>query len=193
MSQPDPQVQARTRAKRRNTAVALLFGLTLCLVGAFFAVQTLTGPGVREPAAAATIVPEPVAPGPSPDAPPPEPGATAAPAPVVTKGFLSPSGNIGCRISTLGARCDIVEKTWDPGAMPESCTGNWGPGVMVDAAGPAIVCATDSAVAPGPNLGYGETVTEGVFVCSSSEAGMRCENSETQQGFALSRRAYTFF
>ncbi len=193
MSQPDPQAQARTRAKRRNAAVALLFGLTLCLVGAFFAVQTLTDPGDRALAPSATTVPEPIVPDASPSAPPPEPGATAAPAPVVTKAFLSPSGNIGCRISTLGARCDIVEKTWDPGAKPESCTGSWGPGVLVDAAGPAVVCATDSAVGPGPTLGYGKTVTEGVFVCSSSEAGMRCENTTTQQGFALSRRAYTFF
>ncbi len=192
MSQPDPMVQARARTKRRNTAVVLVFGLALCLAGAYFAVRTLTGPGDRAPASATTAVPG-AATEPPASAPPPAPGATAPPEPVVTQGFLTPSGNIGCRISTLGARCDIIEKTWDPGFKPETCTGDWGSGVSVDAAGPSIVCATDSAVGPGPTLDYGQTMTEGDFVCSASEAGVRCENSTTQQGFALSRRAYTFF
>src|SRR5690349_1741503 len=35
--------------------------------------------------------------------------------------FQSPSGNIGCVIAGDIARCDIVQRTWQPPARPASC------------------------------------------------------------------------
>ncbi len=192
----------RQRLRRRNTAVVLVFASVVCVVGLFLAFDTL-GQGTDQ--AADELVPATTQPSipatPGGDAPPVEgAGAPAttpppAPAPPPQTLFASPSGNIWCAISETGARCDIAEKTWNPGPQPATCTAPvWGPGVAVDGNGPQVVCADASIVrGGGGTLEYGRSVTVGDFVCASSEAGMRCVQSSTEHGFSLSRRAYTFF
>jgi hypothetical protein len=200
MTQQDPQVAERERLRRRNAAVTMVFALLLCAVGAVWAWGTLGQVGDR---AAAELVPETTLPSlpPQTTAPPADgdqaaapPPATPAPAPVPVTRFVSPSGNIACAISEQLARCDLADKSWDPGAPPAGCTQTYGAGVVVDAAGPRVTCAADSLVGGGGGtLGYGREITVGDFTCGSSEAGMRCAQTSTGLGFSVSRRAYTFF
>ena len=96
MSQQDALVAARVRARRRNTGIAMGFGLLLCLAGAVWAFSTLGAVGDR---AAVELVPETTLPSiPDPAAapvdgttPPADATTAAAPAVPVTR-FVSPSG-----------------------------------------------------------------------------------------------------
>lgn len=195
------ELPERERQRRRNTAVVMVFAAVVCVVGLVLAFQTL---GRVTDQAADELIPEttqPSVPVPTDTAAPPAEGtgepppAPAPPPPPPQTLFASPSGNIWCSISEAGARCDIAEKTWDPGAQPAACTAPvWGPGVLVDGNGPQIVCADASIVGGGGGtLAYGRSVTVGDYACASSEAGMRCVQNSTGRGFSLSRRAYTFF
>lgn len=199
MSQPHPVVAERGRMRRRNTGIAMGFGLLLCLAGALWAMSTLGSVGDR---AATELVPETGLPSiPDPEATPlpgettpPPADATATQAPAEVTLFVSPTGNIACSISAEAARCDIAEKTWEPGAQPAECTQAWGNGVQVDAAGPHLTCAGDTLIGGGGAvLEYGQDVAVGDYACTSSEAGMRCAQASTGLGFSLSRRAFTFF
>ena len=194
-----PEVAERARLRRRNAAVAMGFGLLLCLGGAVWATTTLgqvgDGAGVElVPETALPSVPDPATtPVDGTQSPPPPAATPAAPAVPVTS-FVSPSGNIACAISEQFARCDVAEKTWDPGTPPADCALVFGAGVVVDAAGPRVTCAAESLVGSGGGtLEYGREVAVGDFSCASSEAGMRCAQASTGLGFSVSRRAYTFF
>ncbi len=103
--------------------------------------------------------------------------------------FVSPSGNIRCAIGTQGARCDIIQRDWEPPAQPASCQQRWAPGVYVDSRGSGLVC-DDTSVSGGAPLEYGESVIRGVYRCDSDESGMRCTNTATGRGFAVARAAY---
>lgn len=194
MSQQHAAMVERARLRRRNAGIAMGFGLLLCVGAVVWATSTLGRVGDR---AAVELVPEPtMASIPDPAATPVEGEATTAPAaaPVPVTSFISPSGNIACAISEQFARCDLAEKSWDPGTPPADCSLVYGAGVVVDAAGPRVTCAAETLVGSGGGtLEYGREVTVGDFSCSSSEAGMRCAQASTGLGFSVSRRAFTFF
>lgn len=196
------ELPERERLRRRNTAVVMGFAAVVCVAGLLLAVNTLgrvTDQAADRLVPGTTQPPVPTPPGgepaPTPGTGEPAPGQPPAPAPPPQTLFASPSGNIWCAVSEAGARCDIAEKTWAPGAQPATCTAPlWGPGVVVDGNGPQIVCADASIVGGGGDtLAYGQSVAVGDYACSSSEAGVRCVQNSTGRGFSLSRRAYTFF
>jgi len=108
--------------------------------------------------------------------------------------FTSPSGNIGCIADDNLVRCDIRKNTWKVKKDPK-CNLDFGNGLTV-ADGPAeIVCAGDTTLNSGPELGSHLINMVGPFECTSGEDGksMRCENVRTGNGFELSPDDYELF
>jgi hypothetical protein len=119
--------------------------------------------------------------------------ATAASASAF-KGFVSPSHNIGCVISSQSARCDIRDHSWQSPPKPASCELDYGGGVAVDKSGRAqFLCAGDTTLEAGPVLAYGVSVSAGRFRCTSKETGMRCVNTRNGHGFLLAKQTYKLF
>lgn len=109
-------------------------------------------------------------------------------------GFTSPSGNVGCMIDATYARCDVLERDWEPPPRPAECEFDYGQGVGMSAGEkPAFVCAGDTALGGGEPLAYGSSVNAGPFTCDSTEAGITCRDSGTGHGFSLAREAYRLF
>lgn len=102
--------------------------------------------------------------------------------------FRLPSGNIGCNGSEAGIRCDISDYAYEPPPRPKKCKLDWGHAVSVGGEFPGqVVCAGDTVLDQGaPVLDYGRTNTLGNITCTSSDAGVRCENGATGHGFFLS-------
>ena len=112
--------------------------------------------------------------------------------------FTSPSGNIGCQIDVDMVRCDIREADWTPPPAPADCPLDYGQGVWINpylAAGVAqLVCAGDTAIVDGAEvLGYGDAIVAGAMRCESGEAEIRCRDTDSGHGFALSRQSYRIF
>jgi hypothetical protein len=112
-------------------------------------------------------------------------------------GFTSPSGNIGCYIDPAEVRCDIRQRNWAPPPKPASCpdeTG-WGQGLVLRAGGSggggtSFVCTGDTALASGPPLAYGDTITAGSLRCESKQSGMECWDFVSGPSFAISSDGY---
>jgi uncharacterized protein DUF6636 len=133
------------------------------------------------------------------------PDTSIAPAPVDRQvyeltGFHSPSGNVGCKISPTGVRCDIDQRDWSPPPRPADCRLDYGHGISIATGEPAhFVCAGDTArVLPpyggaGEPLAYGEAITAGPMRCDSAESGMTCRDVGSGHGFSISREAYQLF
>ncbi len=126
---------------------------------------------------------------------PPEPDARPRPETVDLDGFNTPSGNIGCVITPVAARCDIREREWAPPSAPPSCDLDYGQGVEVSAGGAAeFVCAGDTALDPQQRvLPYGDEVNVGLLTCGSAQAGVTCRDRETERGFFIARERYELF
>ena len=109
--------------------------------------------------------------------------------------FETPSGNIACSISESHARCEITEKTWDPGPAPANCNLDWGYGLVVEGEGEGqLLCAGDTVrVNDAPVLQYGTASQVGSFECSSEETGVTCKNNDTNHGFEISKGSYDQF
>jgi hypothetical protein len=109
--------------------------------------------------------------------------------------FRSPSGNIGCVMTSGGVRCDIAHRSWKPPRRPRSCPLDYGQGITVGRTGHAgFVCAGDTALDPtGPVLAYGRSLTLSGFTCQSTTAGMTCRRASTGHGFFLSIQGYRIF
>jgi len=202
---PDPAAAAeRNRLRRRNTGIAMVFVTLLCVVAVVLAVNTLGEVGSRAepgqaqdtPGAGGPTATPPPADGAAPPvegAAPPVEGEAPPAEPPAAVTFSSPSGNIGCSVTPEIARCDIVDRVWEPGAPPAECTATWGVGVQVSPQGASLVCAADSVLGGQEPLAYGATSEVGTYRCTSTEAGMRCEDVATGRGFALARTDYTLF
>jgi hypothetical protein len=108
--------------------------------------------------------------------------------------FVLPSRNIGCAVYSRGARCDIGERDWRPPPKPRSCEFDWGNGVEVTGQSRGrILCASDTTLGARKVLGYGQAAKRGVFLCTSSTAGVNCTNIRTRHGFFLSRQSFGLF
>ncbi|MFZ5869563.1 MAG: DUF6636 domain-containing protein [Actinomycetota bacterium] len=173
----------RPASRRTTTIVTVSFAALLCVVGLVLAYRSLTGVAEDVDLGAPPSLPpslteqEPVAPG------------TQAPAPAEDRvAFSSPTGNIGCVLSSAGARCDIAERAWEPPAKPEECQANWGQGLVVGEAGTQFVCAADSALGAPDVLAYGTELVRGEYRCRSEQDGMRC--SGPGGGFVIARAGY---
>ncbi len=111
--------------------------------------------------------------------------------------FTTPSENISCAITSEFVRCDIFERSYEPPPQPASCEFDYGSSLSVGVKGPGEFACVSDAVTGSPDsltvLEYGTQTTAGPFVCESSEAGIRCENTETGSGFSLAREAAETF
>lgn len=127
-------------------------------------------------------------------APAPTPSVVIETATSETSEFVTPSGNIGCAITTSGARCDIGDRSWTAPPKPASCPLDYGNGVSVGANGAQLTCAGDTLLHLTTTvLAYGHGVRNGPYLCVSQSAGMRCDNETTKHGFTLAKEAYTLF
>lgn len=109
--------------------------------------------------------------------------------------FLTPSRNIGCRITSDGARCDIRRHVYREPSKPPGCRGDYGQSLAVSGADvAAFVCVTDSAFAPGARvLNYGTSTVVGDFGCTSRTTGIRCLSLLSRHGFRLSQSSPAVF
>lgn len=108
--------------------------------------------------------------------------------------FQSPTGNIGCYISTSYTRCDIAVHDWPTPPKPANCDVDYGGGLDVGLHGRGgFVCAGDTALHQGPVLAYGKRRSAGRFTCTSRAVGMTCRNRRNGHGFFLSRQSYRRF
>jgi hypothetical protein len=108
-------------------------------------------------------------------------------------GFRSPTGNIGCYLSTYDAmtpmlRCDVrgglVPLPPNP-LVEKEC--EWGAGYRMNPTGrPRVVCAGDTALLAPNVLPYGARWTSNGITCDSERTGMRCEN-RSHHGFTLAK------
>jgi hypothetical protein len=110
--------------------------------------------------------------------------------PVAARAFVSPSRNIGCAVSSAGARCDIRTKDWKPPAPSTPCSGSWGDALQVGPGGAGFACHSDTLLGASDVLGYGKSAKAGPYRCDSAETGMTCRHEGTGKGFALAREAY---
>ncbi|MEJ3654163.1 serine/threonine-protein kinase [Actinomycetes bacterium KLBMP 9759] len=109
--------------------------------------------------------------------------------------FMTPSGNIACRMSATEVRCDLLAQTWDVPPPPPTCRGTWAQGTVL-ATGRAgeLSCVADSVAAPDlAVLGYGEAVQLAGVVCVSRQTGVRCESRATLHGFSISKSDFELF
>ncbi|WP_461023343.1 hypothetical protein [Thalassiella azotivora] len=173
----EPEPPVRAPGQRRNSVLLVGGGVLLCLLAVVLAFQALGGTG-RSPRGGEAATP-----------------VTAAEPTVATDTvvFQSPSGNIGCTLSSDGARCDIGSRSWEPPPPPPGCEGEWAAGVRVGPDGAGLVCATDSLLGQGETLEYGESLERGTYRCDSSRDGMRCEETVAGIGFTVARAEYTTF
>jgi hypothetical protein len=122
--------------------------------------------------------------------------STATPASMRTDtgpdAFVSPSKNIGCRISQTSARCDISQHDWPAPPKPATCNLDWGFALGVSGQGAGqFRCAGDTAIGGVTTvLPYGSVARRGPFECRSGEEGMECVNLDTGHGIFVSRGEY---
>ena len=109
-------------------------------------------------------------------------------------GFVSPSGNVSCKIDPDWARCDIIDRDWTPPPRPADCEFDYGQGISLAAGEQAqFVCAGDTAFGADEVLPYRESITAGALRCQSAQSWITCRNVRTGNGFSISREAYRLF
>jgi hypothetical protein len=188
MSDPLDDLRA-PETRRTATIVAVAFAALLCVVGLTLAYRSLTNIGSD----GGDVTAQERAAGQDGGGQPPASQPPASQAPKDQVQFSSPSGNIGCTLSSAGARCDIGERSWKPPPKPQSCSADWGQGLTVAGEAPAFVCAGDSVLGSSTELAYGKTLQRGDYSCLSEKDGMTCKNTKTGRGFTVARASYEVF
>jgi hypothetical protein len=129
-----------------------------------------------------------------------QPVQSTSPAPadqevVESTSFLSPDGNIACNIDmNVGARCDIIDASWQAPAAPTDCQDSYGHMIAIGLDKPAeFICAGDTVFGSEELLPDGESIVAGAFRCESVDSGITCRNTETGHGFSLSYDANRLF
>jgi hypothetical protein len=103
-----------------------------------------------------------------------------------TFAFQTPSGNVGCAITSQFVNCSIVEASWTPPNDP-SCPSSAGRSVSLDSGTPAAQCGMPEPP-NGTTLDYNTQVGRGDFTCVSQMEGLRCEGAG--HSFFLSRERF---
>lgn len=102
-------------------------------------------------------------------------------------GFETPTGNIGCSMSSGGVYCQIGERQWQLG-----CDGPWG--VQLDASGVTEQCYYHGGSDPQHQATYGTIYYNGDFACEVGQyTGVNCWNSKTGHGFTMRREDYSTY
>lgn len=119
--------------------------------------------------------------------------ATAYADPAGTK-FVTPSGNIWCRLSSNsdnpnGVVCEIREHSYAPPPKPADCHLGWGDRISLKPGGSPIVhCHGDTIFEPGmPTLPYGQSRSAGPIMCEAQPSGVTCTDTDSGRYFRLSR------
>jgi hypothetical protein len=180
----------------------MLAGAVLLALSACTAATVTAGPAVTVPAPGAPTSGD-TAPGATTPSRTPASAAPSAATPSVVIAtvsgdtpsfFITPSKNIGCSMTTSGARCDIGDRSWSAPPKPASCKLDYGNGVSVSASGATVSCAGDTVLNVTTNvLAYGHGISNGQVECVSQSTGVRCEYLATGHGFTLAKEAYTLF
>ncbi|XBH22400.1 hypothetical protein V5R04_04035 [Jonesiaceae bacterium BS-20] len=205
-STAQPQHQGHPRAPKKSQYSALitfLVGLDVLLIALAVVVGINTFAGPESPASQATAVTQGQAGsgqdgagdlGEGDDALGSQPGADST----GIRLFASPSGNITCEISALGARCGIASLTQEPEENVGDCEGTIGKMVTLGAQGAELPC-----VAPqdGPFqstsqyqlLDYGQDISVNNYHCVSERTGITCTDGSTNRGFTLAKAGIQTF
>ena len=118
--------------------------------------------------------------------------------------FVSPTGNISCKLEADGsaAFCEVRDHNW---AAPASVKGNNGQSCNFDSAGPQVYLEQGKPPSlgcyeePGKftyansarrTLDYGKTHTHGATTCESETSGVTCTDTVTGHFFRVSRESY---
>ncbi len=102
-------------------------------------------------------------------------------------GFETPTGNIGCSMSSGGVYCQIGERQWQLG-----CDGPWG--VQLDASGVTEQCNYHGGSDPHYQASYGTVYYNGDFACEvGKHTGVNCWNSRTGRGFTMRKADHTTY
>lgn len=112
--------------------------------------------------------------------------------------FTSPSKNISCEISALGARCDILTIDTEVQENPPGCTGTIGQVVLLTAQGTEVPCVepldgVNQDLSEYQELGYGEKIEVNNYLCASERTGVTCTDTTTNRGFSLARAGINTF
>lgn len=110
-----------------------------------------------------------------------------------TSAFQSPSGNVGCRMSTGGVLCEIKDYTWFIPRPPDYNLGGKGNRFVLDRGREPVAGEwhSDHEFPDGsPTLDYGQTRTLGSITCDSELSGVTCTDSSTGHFFRVSRESY---
>lgn len=133
-----------------------------------------------------------------PDAEAPEPSPAAAPPVLASEEPIllqSPSGNIGCEITTSYAGCTIASRDENIVGCPSERTAS----VAVYPSEPAMsscsvqYLGTDSSINPVITLEYGTTISERGFTCMSETDGFTCWSDASGYGFKVGRKLLYFY
>lgn len=116
----------------------------------------------------------------------------AYPAPdtaLVSDHFVSPSGNIACRLGSEGVTCTINAHAFADPALP-SCGA--GPTSLTATRATAdLDCSASQVSGSGAiSLAYGDYATYETFACRSTESGIACWNMVSGVGFGIARGGY---
>jgi hypothetical protein len=113
-------------------------------------------------------------------------------------GFRSPTGNIHCQYSggdDPTVRCDLREMSNRPPPRPADCDLDWGKAFEISANATAgtRLCYGDTVQNDGlPVLPYGQQFRRQRILCTSSEEGVECRNSNGY-GFKIARASQTLW
>ncbi len=103
--------------------------------------------------------------------------------------FVSPSGNIACRIAPEAAEC-----TLNAHAFADETLADCGAGpltIRVTEFSSALDCSAPQIPASGATtLTYGDSAASDDYACTSSEFGVACWNTISGAGFGVSRGGY---
>ena len=103
------------------------------------------------------------------------------------QGFYTPTGNIGCLMSSGGVQCQIAERQWQLG-----CDGLWG--VQLDASGVSEQCDYAGGSDPQHQATYGTVYYNADFACEVGKyTGVNCWNSRTGRGFTMRKADHTTY
>jgi hypothetical protein len=193
-----PDLPAVPRERRRTATILAVTLLTvLVLVALFVALRGLLAPapgvslsGGQPPSGAAAGGVTSGSTAAATGAKGPATATTTATTTAGSVGFRSPSGNIVCAVSTASARCDVRSRSWAAPPKPSTCTGTWGQGLQVDAAGASIACTT-ALLPSAPVLAYGAKTARGTYSCTSGKDGVTCVDSGSGHGFTVAKESYS--
>ena len=117
----------------------------------------------------------------------------APPAQALSWAFQSPSGNIACHLSELGAACDIRDFQYAAPPRPQDCSNGWGDRIALGiySGSASFGCHTTSFLEQLPTQDFDRPLSAGAFRCEvSSDSGVTCRDTTTGHFFQMAQQSY---